>query len=286
MVPPERILVVDDEEHTRLALAELLGGEGFDVATASNGVEAIEQIQRMPPDLVLCDVRMPRADGLQVVQTLRHRSATANVPVIMVSASSEKERRVAALEMGADDFVAKPVDPDELMARIKVQLRHVHHQRELERRSSIDPLTGVLNRRGLMAELRREQARSERDGTPLSLLVIDVDGFKGINDRYGHQIGDSVLRILARSLADEVRSVDLVGRTGGDEFVVIAPHADAAAAARLKQRLLQLVVRVAVAPDSDVRVAFSVGDATLQQGEALDAVLDRADRAMYRSKRR
>jgi len=286
MANADQILVVDDDENTRAALSELLTADGYDVVTAANGIEALERIERATPSVVLCDMRMPRANGLQLVQKLRLRAATAHVPVIMVSAASARDRRLAALSLGADDFVAKPVDFDDLKARIRVQLRHVHHQRELERRSSLDPLTGVLNRRGLTAELKREQARSLRDGTPLSALVVDIDGFKGINDRYGHQLGDTVLRLVARTLSEEVRSVDQVGRSGGDEFVVLVPGADAAAAGTLAQRLRQIAFPIAVEPDTNIRVTISVGDATLEADETIDELLDRADRAMYRTKRR
>lgn len=286
MTTTEQILVVDDDENTRSALAELLADEGYEVVTAANGLEALEQVQRAIPSVVICDVRMPRVNGLQVVQKLRARPATAHVPVIMVSAVAGRDRRLAALSIGADDFVAKPIDMDELKARIQVQLRHVHHQRELERRSSLDALTGVLNRRGLTTELKREHARCARDQSPLSVLVIDVDGFKGINDRYGHQLGDTVLRTLARTLADEVRAIDRVGRSGGDEFVIVAPGADADAAATLAARVRQIALPMAITPETELRVTISVGDATLQPGESIDDLLDRADRAMYLTKRR
>ena len=286
MTTTEQILVVDDDESTRDALAELLGADGYDVVTAANGIEALDRIHHATPSVVVCDVRMPRGGGLELVQKLRLRNATAHVPVIMISAAAGRDRRLEALSLGADDFVAKPIDIDELKARIQVQLRHVHHQRELERRSSLDPLTGVLNRRGLTAELKREQARSVREGTALSVLVVDIDGFKGINDSYGHKIGDTALRLLARTISDEVRTIDHVGRIGGDEFVVLAPGADPAAAGALAHRLRQIALPIAVGDHTDLRVTISVGDATLQPDESIDELLDRADRAMYLTKRR
>lgn len=282
----DRILVVEDDEAARLAMADLLRSQGFVVDTAVDGTDAIAQVEKDPPALIISDVCMPDASGLEMVQRLRKSPASTHIPVILVSALAERERRLAGLTQGADDFLAKPVDADELIARINVQLRNVHWQHELERRSLLDPLTGVLNRRGLTGELRREVERAARDGAPLSVLMVDVNRFKALNDAYGHQIGDTALRHLARGLTSMVRAVDRVGRFGGDEFVVILPGASAEGAAQLaaRMRALRLPV-IAVAAGQDVRITISVGAATLTPGENADQLLDRADRSMYANKR-
>jgi len=283
----DRILVIDDERAARDALAELLRDEGYLVDTASDGADGLAQIDRDPPSLVISDVRMPRMSGLQMVQRMRTRPTTAHLPVILMSAITGRERRMAGFETGADDFIEKPIDFDELRARVRIQLRHVHHERDLERRTLLDPLTGVLNRRGVTGELHHAQARAARDGNPLSVLLVDVDRFKALNDEYGHRAGDTALRQVGRALENAVRTVDRVGRIGGDEFLVIAHGSDHGDAQVLAERLRALVMpRLAVAPGIDITVTFSVGVATLQNGESITELVDRADRDMYGHKHR
>ncbi|HVV87760.1 MAG TPA: diguanylate cyclase [Kofleriaceae bacterium] len=287
MQPSDRILVVDDDAVSLDAVAELLRQHGHAVETADSGTEALASVEREAPALVLSDVRMPCVNGLTLVQTLRERSATAYIPIILMSAMTSRDGRLAGLEAGADDYLGKPIDPDELLLKVAAALRRLHHQRELERRSMIDPLTGVLNRRGFTAELRREHARALREPTPLSVLVIDVDRFKRLNDEYGHQLGDTALRQVARLLGDELRTADLIGRLGGDEFGVILGGADARIAAAVADRLRQCrMARLVVPGGTELAVSISVGHATLASGESIDALVDRADRDMYRHKKR
>jgi len=164
-----RILVVDDEESSRRALRELLEDQGFAVDTAANGIAALEAAQRNPPTIVLSDVRMPRAGGFHVVQRLRATPELADTPILLMSAYTERAQRIAGLEIGADDYLTKPIDFDELMARIRIHLRHLRRRRGLERRASRDSLTHVLNRGGLMASLRRHQVRARRAHTAVTV---------------------------------------------------------------------------------------------------------------------
>lgn len=280
------LLIVEDDPLAREAMAALLGDEGYRVTTAPDGHAALALVGHELPDLVISDVRMPRGDGLELVQRLRARAPTARVPVILVSALAEADRRIAALDLGADDFLAKPVDPGELLARVRVQLRRVDERRELERRALVDPLTGALNRRGIADVLRREVERARRGGGALSVLAIDVDHFKSINDTYGHQLGDTVLRLLARMLTDAVRLADHVGRPGGDEFLVVLPDTTAEAAAALAARLRRTALpALSVGPHPDLVVTVSIGAATLEPDDTLDELLERADQEMYRMKR-
>jgi two-component system, cell cycle response regulator len=282
----DRILIVDDDDDAREALQLLLEAHGYEVWTARDGAEAVAEVQRHPPALIISDLRMPGMDGFGLVEQLRARSATAHLPIILLSAVHERERRVAGLDLGADDYLTKPADPAELLARVRVHLRHAHRQQALVRRSLLDPLTGALNRRGILAVLRRERERALRTGGPLSVLMLDVDGFKELNDTYGHAIGDEVLQQIARAIVDAVRVVDHVGRIGGDEFVVAVPDGDAAAAAALAARLRVLRLGpLAVGEGGHLRVAVSVGAATMEIGESLDTLLARADAEMYRCKR-
>ena len=282
----DRILVVEDDRGSRDALAALLRDCGYVVDTAADGVEALDKVRREPPALVISDVQMPRSDGFHFVAALRELAAAADVAVIVVSGLAAPERRAAGLDLGADDFLAKPLDPNELLARVRAHLRHVHRHENLVRRALLDPLTGVLNRRGILSVLRREQARARRTGMPLCVLMLDVNDFKALNDTHGHAAGDTALRRLAHELVRSVRIADHVGRLGGDEFVLVLPDTDERAADRLAARLTSLQpVSLTGATSVDVGVSVSVGRATLQDDEDLDALLGRADQEMYRSKR-
>jgi diguanylate cyclase (GGDEF)-like protein len=282
----DRILIVDDDADIRDALEALLEDHGYTVDTAADGAEAEAKVEQHPPALVISDVRMPGVDGFQLIERLRQRADSADIPIILLSALQERERRVAGLDLGADDFLDKTAHPEELLARIRVHLRHAHRQLALARRSLLDPLTGTLNRRGILSVLRRERERALRTGSPLSVLMLDVDGFKALNDTYGHRAGDTVLRYLARAIAGAVRVIDHVGRLGGDEFVVAIPDAEPAAAAGLAARLAVLAVPpLDVGGGAHLEVHVSVGVATLRSGETVDQLLERADAEMYRQKR-
>ncbi|HUS67586.1 MAG TPA: diguanylate cyclase [Kofleriaceae bacterium] len=285
MARTDRILVVDDDDDGRDALTALLEAHGYGVMSARDGSEALRTTERDSPSLVISDVVMPQVDGFELVRKLRARASSADVPVILLTGHDETTRRVEGLDLGADDFLAKPVAPAELLARVRVHLRHAERRRELERRVHVDPLTEVLNRRGVMATLNRELERSRRDGTPMSVLMLDVDRFKQLNDNHGHAAGDAVLRTIARRLTEAVRAVDLVGRLGGDEFVVVVPGGDETAAAALAERIALMRMGPVETDGRVIDVGVSAGAATLQAGETIDDLLDRADRAMYRRKR-
>ena len=278
--------MVDDDAPSRDALAALLRDHGYEVSIASGGIEAAAVVDRDAPDLVISDLRMPRGNGFELVKRLRSRSATVDLPIILVTAFDDPARRVHGLDLGADDYLAKPVDADELLARVRVHLRHAHRSQELVRRSVLDPLTGVLNRRGIVALLHRAQETARRSGSPLSVLMIDVDHFKALNDTHGHKAGDTALRQIARALVDAVRVADHVGRMGGDEFVVVVPDTGTAAE-QLAERLRRLhLPPLAVAEDHELEISVSIGVATLDGDESLDTFLERADRAMYAAKGR
>jgi diguanylate cyclase (GGDEF)-like protein len=283
----DRILVVDDDDDIREDLAEFLTQHGYEVSTARDGLEAVAAVERSAPSLVISDVRMPRGDGLQLVQELRGRAEYADLPILLFSAMRERRQRIGGLDRGADDYLSKPIDPDELLARVRVQLRHAHRRQDLQRRMFLDPLTGVLDRRGLMQVLRHEHERVQRSPEiQLSILLIDIDRFKALNDARGHQAGDQVLRDLAARLTATVRAVDHVARIGGDEFVVVTPDGGHAAATTLAWRLAELRIPDLEADDHELAVGLSIGVATLQAGESVDALLERADAEMYERKRR
>ncbi len=276
--------MVEDDVDSREALAELLVDHGYVVDTAGDGREAEAMVERDPPALIISDVQMAGGDGLSVVRHLKAGPEHASIPIILVSGLGAPAGEVAGLDLGADDYLAKPLNISVLLARIRAHLRRAVQHRDLDRRSLVDALTGVLNRRGIVAVLQRERERSARSGASLSLALVDVDRFKRINDVHGHAAGDSVLRDVARALVVNARIADDVGRLGGDELVMVLVDTEVAGAARLAARLRSLRVVVTTAVGEEL-VGLSCGTATLRAGETVDALVARADEAMYADKR-
>ncbi len=285
--PPPLILVVDDEPGTLAGMAELLDDVGYRVQTAADGVEALATIDRQRPDLIISDVRMPRMNVLQLASRLRATRDDGRVRVILMSAYGEPVQRARGLDEGADDYVVKPIDVDDLLARIRVQLRAAERERILLLRADVDELTGLLNRRGVLRALDRELDRLQAAGEGLlSVILIDVNGFKRINDRHGHIVGDVVLRRVAKALSVQVRTDDVLGRLGGDEFLVVAPGLDPGGAALMVHRLGELHdVPGARSLGLDHAVTVSAGAASASPGEAAHQLIQRADEQMYRNKR-
>lgn len=283
----DRILIIDDDEGALKALGTLFGSEGYEVVTAPDGSTAISQLARFTPDLIITDLHMPHLGGLDVIRAIRAQADFADTPIIVMSATDDQRERVGVFQEEADDFVSKPVDLDDLLARAKRQLRRHSHEVEHARRSVADELTHVLNRRGLENLFARESERCKREGTSLSVLFIDLDGFKKINDSFGHMHGDVALCAVATSLQDEVRATDRVGRLGGDEFLVLMPgapeHEAHAVASRIRARL---PLEVPIDEQHCLSVDLSLGTATRMPDESFSDLVARADRSMYEDKRR
>lgn len=281
---PARILLAEDDPSTSELLQTFLEGNGYAVATADTGNSALEELERTPFDLILSDLAMPGGDGFELVTKVR-QMGLVDLPFILMSANYESSLRVQGLNLGADDFVLKPLDLDELLARVQSHLRRSDRKTQLVRDTVIDPLTQVLNRRGIT-----EQFESQRLSDPsraVAALMIDLDAFKSINDRYGHATGDAALCTVSRALEQTVRASDFVGRLGGDEFVVLMLDTDAESAEHLAQRVRQLSpVQIRTAGNAaPLAVSFSVGLAT-GTSDDLDGLLSSADAQMYARKRR
>jgi len=219
-----RILVVDDQPTNIQTLYQVLKGE-YDVAMATDGQQAIALCQRRPPDLVLLDVVMPGIDGFEVCKRLKADSATRDVPVIFVTARDSTEDETQGLEVGAVDFITKPVNPPVVRARVRTHIS-LKRQADLLRSMAFnDGLTGVANRRWFDERLQVEWLRCRRNKLPMSLILLDLDHFKPYNDRYGHQAGDDCLRAVAAAMAARLgRPADLLARYGGEEFVCLLPE--------------------------------------------------------------
>lgn len=273
---PDRaaILIVEDEPTALDGLAHLLEDEGYATLKARDGLEGLALFGRERVDLIISDIRMPHLDGLEMIHRLRQSPLGQDVPVIVLSALEETPDRVTGLDTGADDYLGKPVEADELLARVRAHLRRSSRSRELILESHVDPLTGVLNRRGIDEVLEMELKRSGRTGQPVSVVMVDVNQFKRINDTFGHLRGDDVLRRVATALADNLRSTDRIGRYGGDEFLIVAPDTPADQAFHLIDRLRRATAATPCA----------FGTARAAPGESAQALIGHADLAMYRDK--
>ena len=251
---------------------------------------------RARADVLIVNIAAKSFDGLRLIAQVRSDEATRHLPVLAVWEPAEKARGVKALEIGANDLLARPVDPEEMAARVRTLIRHkrytdflrhnLDHSLEL---AVTDPLTGLHNRRYMSGQLGALVKRAAQGGDPVAALLIDIDHFKRINDTFGHDVGDEVLREFAVRLATNVRAIDLACRLGGEEFVVIMPDTDLQAAHRVAERLRLHVsgapFRVQGAPEP-LAVTVSIGvAATIGEGDHPDALIKRADAAVYDAKR-
>ena len=273
-------MVVEDDAGIRALYRAILEGTGRRVVEVAGGEKALAAARAAMPDLILLDIGLPGISGLDVLRILKGQPDVAAIPVIVVTAWDDPALVAEALRDGAVDYVRKPFGPDELSARVDVALRTKAQHDALRADAGIDPLTQTANRRALDEALAREHARARRTRRGFSILLVDLDHFKTINDRHGHATGDAVLRAAARRLAGRARAVDISGRWGGEEFLVIAPDTDAVGAAALGEDLRGAV---AEAPCAGVAVTTSVGVAAWAR-EAIEALLARADAALYAAK--
>jgi two-component system cell cycle response regulator len=296
----EVALVVDDSPTIRQRVASVLRDNGLfeRVDEASNGAEAFARLQQEPPvDLVICDVDMPGVDGFKFVAAVRRRADLVDLPIIMLSGVEDPAETAHGLDLGASDFVRKPFDPIELVARVRVQFKLASLRMELEYANerlaalaTTDGLTGVLNRRTFMERVEQEWDRGARYSRPFAFVMVDLDHFKAVNDAWGHQVGDAVLQVAAqRLLAGIRRPSDQVGRYGGEEFALLLAETTLPGALHAAERLRRLVAdEPFVVGDSvpPLAVTASFG-AAATSGRAIRSVSDlvaAADSALYRAK--
>ena len=289
------ILIVDDDPLHSRVLESLLAPSGDTLLKASNGAEALKHLETAHPiGLVIADWMMPEMDGLQLCREVRRRVADRYIYYILLTSRDHRDDLVAGLDAGADDYLVKPVHASEFHARIRAARRILDLQEKLLAVQETlrvlalhDALTGLLNRRAIFESLGRELDRSRRQGTPLAVVLLDIDHFKRVNDTQGHLVGDEVLREAGRRMRRTVRSYDSVGRYGGEEFLVVAPGFDGTRALDLAERIrLQFAQDPFPIPGGSLPVTASLGVVALDVGCAPEtgAVLAAADEALYRAK--
>ena len=295
------ILVADDEAINRALIQRRLEREGYRVLTARDGREAVRLAREALPDLVILDVMMPGMDGLDACRLIKEDDRTRDIPVIFLSARDETEMKVSGLGLGADDYISKPFEAAELVARVHVRIRLKRERDQLrtsaeeasvraeqaQEQAMTDALTGLLNRHALAHTLARESAEARRYNRPLSCMMVDLDHFKAINDTYGHATGDRVLRQIAAVLREAVRGTDTVFRYGGEEFLVLLPETDLAGAGSLGEKIRAAAEgRLFGESVRAFALTLSVGVASLAGEESGNDMIARADVALYRAKKR
>jgi diguanylate cyclase (GGDEF)-like protein len=287
----DAVLVVDDEDSVCRMLKAALGGECYRVGAATNADDAFALLPDLCPRVAVIDIKLPGRDGMEVCREL---VSEHGIEVILITGDNERYSYEDAARAGACDFLTKPIRIQELILRVEraVATRRLRIERDetvakLRRLSVTDGLTGLYNSRHFSEMLRAEIVRADRYGHPVSLLILDLDHFKTVNDRYGHLEGDSALLRTGDVIRDTIRESDSAYRYGGEEFAVLLPETAAGAAMRVAERLRNAITLEwppSGAADA-VTVTASVGIALWQRGEAPQAFLHRADMAMYEAKR-
>jgi diguanylate cyclase (GGDEF)-like protein len=281
-----RVLVIDDDADFVAVAAEVLTREGIFVRTAHDATHLVELLDDVRPDLILLDAVLPRVSGWDAIRLVRTTPEHRDVPILFLTGRTDLESRVSAFEAGADDYLAKPLVAEELLARVRVRLERRRLLREMTER---DPLTRCLSRRALLDALASRISEARRHGRGLALALLDVDRFKFVNDSYGHLVGDHVLATLGRLLVARFRLEDLRGRWGGEEFVVVLPGEPADTAAAVLTRVLDEFRSFPFRSERGDRffVTFSAGVASFpEEGQSVDTLLRTADARLYEAKRR
>jgi len=299
------ILLVDDQPLMIRLMARALA-DVRELRYATSGEDALRMAHEAPPDLVLLDAEMPGMGGFEVCKQMKADPELRHVPVIFVTAHSGAEFELSGFEVGAADFIAKPISAPLLVARVRTQLRLKTLTDELRSLASRDGLTGLANRRSFDEALSREWRRGLRSGSPLSLLMVDVDHFKLFNDHYGHPAGDACLRLVAEALRSAARRpADVVARYGGEEFVLLLPETPRDGAERVARSVIDAAAALAIphaASKSSPHVTLSIGIASYgervastgrpslracpaaEEASGAEELVCVADRALYQAK--
>jgi len=285
------VLVADDSLLIRAVVRSGLEEEGYHVVEAVDGIAALAQCRATPPDVVLLDIEMPGLNGYEVLQRLKADPALGHIPVVFLTSRTDTADIVAGLRGGAHDYLKKPFEPAELLARVgsAVHLKQVQDQlwernAELDRISRTDSLTGLYNRWHLQDELARQRRTAQRHREPLAVILFDIDHFKQVNDRHGHPAGDLVLCEFARRLSGQVRSEDVVGRWGGEEFLVLMPRTDREGALTVAERIRAVTAATPITGgEVDISITVS-GGCALGSADASDDLIRLADDRLYEAK--
>jgi diguanylate cyclase (GGDEF)-like protein len=298
-----RILVIDDEPDTAQMLRSWFAGREYQIFEAADGETGLRAATERAPDIIVLDLRMPGIDGHEVARRLKRDPRTRIIPVMLLSASKETDDKLEAFGAGADDYVTKPFVLDEVEARMRLLLRNRELVAALESKNSeleaankqmealagVDEKTGLNNYPHFMKKLHEEWQRAERYGTPLSIVMLDLDDFKKLNDALGHPAGDRALREFSLLVVGGARATDVAARYGGEEFAILLPHTEGSMAVRVAERILSAVREfVFLSADFPRRITVSAGVATFPASAGVNSpetLLHAADKALYSAKK-
>jgi two-component system cell cycle response regulator len=285
-----KILLVEDSYIERRKLGANLTDWGFEYQSVGSGTEAVKLLESSnPPDLVLLDWLLPGLDGIDVLRRIRKLTQGSYIYTVMLTAKTYKKDRITAMDAGADDYLAKPIDPTELRSRIVVGKRILDLQQSLRFAATHDFLTNLLNRSEILVALQREIARGGREHNCMSIILGDLDHFKRINDTLGHAAGDEVLKEVARRLKVDLRPYDLVGRYGGEEFLILLPGCNLENGIRRADAIRSLVCK------DPIETPFGTASATMSMGVtatsdtrdcSVSELLRQADLSLYEAKKK
>ena len=294
-----KVLLVEDDPIQASATKEILSKLGYEVLWAEDGINAIKLVKSQKPDIVLLDVILPGMDGYEVCRWLKLEETTKGIPIIMLTVKKELSDKISGLHIGADDYLPKPYNELELNARIYALLRTKALQDELKLKNRqledlldkvnfmaiTDSLTGLYNRRRFLDVLTTEYERAKRYGTPFSLVMLDIDYFKKINDNFGHVVGDTVLKEISEILLKGIRDIDTAARYGGEEFMLILPNTDKDHARIVAERIRQAIETYDFT-GLDRKISASIGISGMPDASIADEdrLIRCADFGLYRAK--
>lgn len=285
-----KILIVEDSWTQAEGIRLLVESHGHLIKTAASGKEALQTAAEFLPDVIILDLLLPDIPGIEVARQLRSNPQTSEKSIIIVSRLNSEDDKVEGLESGADDYITKPIRPRELLARVRTQLRTQRLMKELQKKNeelihlaACDPLTGLYNRLFLREYMLKQYAVWQRYQTALSVIMFDIDHFKQVNDRYGHMIGDEVLKELALVISKILRSADVFARFGGEEFLIVLPNTGREEAKVVAEKIRRLVESTRFSGLNET-LTISLGVAQLEAGMDIEALLKAADEKLYAAK--
>lgn len=281
------ILAIDDTIENLDLLKEML--EEYDVIDTTNGKDGIALAKQQKIDLILLDIIMPDINGYEVCKILKNSEKTRHIPIIFLTGQHNEQSIEKAYDLGASDYVTKPFLPGELLARVKKELRIQNLIEKLEKQASKDILTNLYNRRFFYESSAKAIEYAKRNSRLLSIIILDIDHFKHVNDTYGHAAGDDVLKALASTMQHLQRKSDIIARIGGEEFTVLLPDTSREQAIEIAQRLRETIekVQVQLKDGSFLQFTVSLGASSIRTDREndIEPALLRADRALYRAKK-
>jgi len=282
------LLIVDDEKSNLKVLTHILGQE-YSIYTASNGIDAIEKAKDYTPDLILLDILMPEMDGYQTLSEIKKNDKIKNIPVIFITGLDSDEDEEKGLALEAVDYITKPFSPIVVKLRVRNQIQIITQMRTIERLGMIDQLTNLPNRRFFDKHLNIEWKQAIREKTNISLLMLDLDNFKKVNDKYGHQQGDLVLQVISVLLHKSLkRPGDFSARWGGEEFVILLSNTSAEGAIEIAETIRRDVeanlVQCDDGPGIKITISIGVTSITPVVGSSIDEFISNADKGLYSAK--